>query len=264
VDLYEKYFSTKQIVVPTFVRPKNIINVTPIDAATSAELTMKKLMKSFNGTEAHEFLTHCSQKMVYGLCDAAQVLTVEQADTELWHELRLGRITASRIHQASRCKTMHGSLYESIMGKRGGFSFAMERGINLEDSVFDVVKNEFNGLEKSGLLLNSQYPHLGASPDGIHEDFVLEIKCPYNQNTHASYVDAKKLQKKYMAQIQLQMHLAGKTKALLAVADTNFGRNKRITKVWIDFDEAYTAKLMEDAFEYWISAVYPGLMGKYN
>ena len=39
--------------------------------------------------------------------------------------------------------------------------------------------------EKSGLLIHTSYPHLGASPDGVIScnccgNGVLEVKCPYN------------------------------------------------------------------------------------
>lgn len=90
-----------------------------------------------------------------------EVLTIEQADTPIWHQMRFGRITASRIHQASRCKTKNGSLVDSIMGKRSGWSFAMQRGTNLEDKVFNVLKKEMSShnLKKCGIYLDPFLPN---------------------------------------------------------------------------------------------------------
>jgi putative phage-type endonuclease len=242
-------------------KPKPLKTI-PLDPQSSAALTMVEMMRIFTGSTADEteFVEHCRSKMAIERCDEAQLLTVEQAGTTLWHKLRVGRITASRIHQASRCKVSHGSLHNSIMGmSSGGFSFAMDRGTRLEDGVFNVVRNEYPGLQKSGLLLNSQYPYFGASPDGIHDDFVLEIKCPLNRNTHADYVTPGRLKKQYVAQIQMQMRLADKRKALLAVADPSFERNKKITKVWIAYDQEYTENLMEDAYNFWVQSIFSTL-----
>lgn len=225
-------------------------------------LVMINLAREFQGSTADDFLDFCSKKMLAmnDLCDTAELLTIEQADTDIWHDLRVGRITASRIHEVTRCSMLRGSLVDKIMGKGGGFSFAMKRGTILENEVFDVVKEEYIELKKSGLVLDPNFPFMGASPDGLCDTFVLEIKCPYTVKTHANYIDVNKLSRKYFGQIQLQMHMTHRSKALLAVAAVDFEKSRNITKVWIDYDEDYVTELIEDSLEFWKKAIFPALM----
>jgi len=44
-------------------------------------------------------------------------------------------------------------------------------------------------IKKSGLLIDKNFPILGASADGLGEDFVLEVKCPTTHSTFLNYVD---------------------------------------------------------------------------
>lgn len=233
-------------------------------------LRMSFLAKTFTGTknDAALFLDHCRSFMTAANLTNAEVLTVEQADTPLWHQLRVGRITASRIHQASRCGTKTGSLYDSIMGRSRGWSFAMQRGTNLEDQVFKIVQRQMAAkgikVRQVGLILDSSMPHFGASPDGLADDFTLEIKCPMNSNTHEKYTNYDKIDPKYKAQIQLQMHISKRKKAILAVADVNFEKNKRVTQVEIDYDEEYVNQLIQDAEKFWTEAIFPGLLREHR
>lgn len=232
-------------------------------------LNMKTLMGSFTGNHPESFFEHCRTFMNAEVMESVELLTIEQANTPLWFLMRYGRITASRIHQASRCKTKNGSLVDSIMGKKsGGFSFAMARGNDLESKVFNVLKKQMkvqnSVIRQCGLFLDPHLPHFAASPDGIAEDFVVEIKCPATPKTHAEYINVNTLQPKYYAQIQLQMHITKKERALLGVADLQFERNKKVTKVWIDYDKNYVNSLIEDAHEFWIEAIYPQLKRKHK
>lgn len=250
------------------IQTKMTMYKTPDDTLSSAVeiLNMKALIASFDGDHPDNFFEHCRNFMNSSTMNSVEVLTIEQADTPLWHLMRFGRITASRVHQASRCKTKNGSLVDSIMGKRSGWSFAMQRGTDLEDKVFNVLKKEMSlrnvKLKQCGLFLDSHLPHFAASPDGISDEFVVEIKCPATPKTHAEYINIQTLQRKYYGQIQLQMYVTKRKKALLGVADLNFEQNKKVTKVWIDYDENYVNDLIEDANNFWIDAVFPLLKRK--
>lgn len=240
----------------------SVIGKSPIDI-----LNMKTLMSSFTGDHPDAFFNHCRQFLTTSTMSSAEILTIDQADTPLWFEMRYGRITASRVYQASRCKTKNGSLVDSIMGKRSGWSFAMQRGTNLEDQVFQILKHDMkmhgHTLKQCGLFVDEKLPHFGASPDGIADEFVVEIKCPATPKTYSEYISVEKLQRRYFAQIQLQMHITKRKKALLGVADLNFERNKKVVKVWIDYDENYVKELIDDANVFWIQAVYPLLRRKH-
>lgn len=229
-------------------------------------LKMENLMKSFGRGSFQDFHDHCVKALNENshLLKVANDLTVEQADTNIWHELRIGRITASRLHETTRCTMSNGSLVDKFLGKRSGWSFAMMRGTVLEEFVFDEVKKEYPELQRAGLIMSHNvHPFFAASPDGLHNDFVLEIKCPGTANTFAQYINVETLSRKYFAQIQLQMFITGKTKALLAVASLDFETTRRITKVWIPKDEEYMETMLEQAMFFYEKAIFPALKRKF-
>lgn len=229
-------------------------------------LKMENLMKSFGKGSFKDFHDHCVQEMNRNseLTRIVNELTVEQADTNIWHELRIGRVTASRLHETTRCTMTKGSLVDKFLGKRSGWSFAMMRGTVLEEFVFEEVKKEFPELQRAGLIMNQDvHPFFAASPDGIHKDFVLEIKCPGTANTFVQYTNIDKLSRKYFAQIQLQMFISGRSKALLAVASLDFEKTRSITKIWIPLDEEYIHDMIEQAKEFYEKAIFPAMKRKF-
>ncbi|XP_052867996.1 uncharacterized protein LOC128273962 [Anopheles cruzii] len=241
---------------------KQPVPITPHQLKAAQRLSLFNLIQDYDGTDPDDFLAYCTKQMEHKTCANVQLLTVEQADTDLWHELRKGRITASRMYEASRCTMLNGSLTNKVMGVSSGFSFAMKRGTDLEGHVLVELQKEFPSLRSIGLILDPNHPWMGASPDGISDDFVLEIKCPYTAKTRACYVDVSKLSKKYFAQIQLQMHMTRKTKALLGVAALDFERTRNVTKVWIDYDKSYVEAIMAESYEFWSKAVFKALQKK--
>lgn len=248
------------------VKRRKIIEI-PKEKLESVEvLKMSNLIKSFGKGDFKDFHDRCVEVMNNNshLLELANELSIEQADVNIWHELRVGRVTASRLYETTRCTMAKGSLVDKFLGKRSGWSFAMMRGTVLEEFVFEEVKKEFPDLKRSGLIMNHKaHPFFAASPDGLHEDFVLEIKCPSTKNTFDQYIDIDKLSRKYFAQIQLQMFVTGKTKALLAVASLDFEKSREITKIWIPFDEEYMKQMIEQATEFYEKAVFPALKRKF-
>lgn len=66
-------------------------------------------------SSANDFLEYASKKVSEDLCRMAKELTRDQSDTQIWHELRYGRIIASRIYEAVYCKTMNGTFVQQIL-----------------------------------------------------------------------------------------------------------------------------------------------------
>lgn len=121
--------------------------------------------------------------MSEAICEEVNRRTIEQSDNLLWYELRYGRLTASKLHESAHCQTPDGTLVNEIIGASKLFnSPQMERGKRLESEVLCTLQKK-TGLEcyKSGLLLSSLFPVLGASPDAVGDDFIVEIKCPRAQ-----------------------------------------------------------------------------------
>ncbi|GBP76887.1 hypothetical protein EVAR_7037_1 [Eumeta japonica] len=106
--------------------------------------------------------------------------TREQSESDLWFQLRYG-ITASRAHEVSRCKTNDGTLVSLILGGKIPDTPSMKRGRILEDEVRKQWNVELKKINKCGLILNSKYPMIAGSPDGIFEDGIIEIKCPISK-----------------------------------------------------------------------------------
>lgn len=65
--------------------------------------------------------------------------TRDQHQSCLWHELRYGRVTASRAYEFRRCKTSDVTLIALIMGGKLPDTPAMKRGRMLEDEVRKTV-----------------------------------------------------------------------------------------------------------------------------
>lgn len=253
---------TKKKKGTVYLTEKQLSEITEVESI----LSIPNLLKSFNRRGSYdEFHEHCTKVLSENtnLIRKANMLTIEQADTDLWFSLRLGRVTASRLHETTRCTSKNGSLIEKYLGKTSGWSFFMMRGTVLEDYVFKEVKKEYPTLERCGLIMSADKSLFAASPDGLHSDFVLEIKCPGTANTFQQYTDLNKLNKKYFAQIQLQMFVTGKKKALLAVAALDFESTRNITKLWIPYDEDYVEQMTEDASEFYKEAIFPALMKKF-
>lgn len=58
--------------------------------------------------EAQEFKLFMSESFTDSTLKEVESLTKNQANSENWHVIRFGRITASKLWEISRCKTPNG------------------------------------------------------------------------------------------------------------------------------------------------------------
>ena len=147
---------------------------------------------------------------------------VEQG-SEAWHELRCGRITASKFkdmmsgHSTAGYKGLIFDTSGQIVSRQIEESYSnanMERGIELEPEArmfYETIKEV--EVDEVGFVTNEViYPeYIGVSPDGMIKkgNGLLEIKCPLLK-THVGYLLADKLPNEYKWQVQGQM-LVSKT-----------------------------------------------------
>jgi hypothetical protein len=61
---------------------------------------------------ASDFIKFCKYYMTQDACTKASICIVDQSDNRDWFELRYGRITASRFHEAASCTTYDGTLVQ--------------------------------------------------------------------------------------------------------------------------------------------------------
>lgn len=214
---------------------------------------------------AKEFIKYCENNMPSNICEEAQEATKDQSVCPLWHELRYARITASKAYDAAHCKKLDGVLVEQIIGsKKLKDTEAMKRGRNLERLIIkEVEKRIGEKIMNTGLLLNKEYPVIGASPDGVCTRFAIEIKCPFSERAFSRYkTKENKIAAKYMTQVQIQMHFSKKTSALFCIAHPDFESTKNLTIIEVVYDEAYCKNIIGMCNAFWESAIFPILVNK--
>ena len=138
--------------------------------------------------------------------------------TAEWHQLRLGKVTASRVADIL-AKTKTGAstsrqnyLIELALQRVTGqieesyINSAMEWGIENEPKA-RMAYEVFNDVlvEQLPFVDHSTIKGFGASPDGlVNADGLCEIKCP-NSATHWSYIKSGEPPNKYFIQMQAQL-----------------------------------------------------------
>ncbi|XP_028177249.1 uncharacterized protein LOC114365027 [Ostrinia furnacalis] len=212
------------------------------DTKQDVDLVIEKMRDTFNKAAISE----------------VEMATRKQNKSSLWYEMRYGRITASRAHEVSVCKTPDGSLIASIMGAKIPDSAAMRRGRDLESSVRKTVSSKLKKkITTCGLFITENYPMIAASPDGITNDAIIEIKCPTKAKTKESYLKNGNITKKFMAQVQLQMYATGYKKCFFCVADSEFEATKNVDIIVVPYDSAYISTLLPKLVTFWKNNVYP-------
>ena len=214
-----------------------------------------------------DFVNFCKDEVTDSACQAAEQNTRLQKDAPLWHHLRYGRVTASRLYEVAHCKTAEGFLVESMLGatRFNGTKF-MKRGNDLEKEVLDRVDMECAvKCEVSGLFLRKEHPMFGASPDAVVRDSdgtlsaVVEVKCPASDKAVSRYVKSGLIMPRYRAQLQLQMALTGCRHGIFCVAAPDFEVSGNITIIRDELCESFIMPLMESASRFWYCCVYPQL-----
>lgn len=164
-----------------------------------------------------------------------EMQTRGQNKNKNWFLFRAGRITASKLKDV--CVTDISkpslSLLKAICYPlESAFkSAATEWGIAHEEAALTKYKQSYYdhrdvSVEQCGLVINSDYPFMGASPDGLVScqccgNGVVEIKCPYNfrstdvmeyvSSRESCFTEGPEIQLKkdhrYYYQVQAQMHI---------------------------------------------------------
>lgn len=139
--------------------------------------------------------------------------------TDEWLDSRVGLFTASRISDLMMKPESAGyknyiaeKVAERLTGKDASSDYtspAMERGSELEEQarvLYEIVTGKT--VEQTGLVIHPEIPSLGASPDGLVEDGLVEIKCR-NLANHINIILTGKVDRKAMIQMQSQMMCVG-------------------------------------------------------
>uniref|UniRef100_A0A8D8QS98 YqaJ viral recombinase domain-containing protein n=1 Tax=Cacopsylla melanoneura TaxID=428564 RepID=A0A8D8QS98_9HEMI len=83
-------------------------------------------------------------------------------------------------------------------------------------------------IHKCGIYLNREWPLVGASPDGINDTHIFEVKCPSSEKTSLNYMKNENIVGKYVIQMQTQMHFAKRKLGFFCAAAPNFESTQNV------------------------------------
>ena len=178
--------------------------------------------------------------------------------TDDWFAARLGKVTASRVADViAKTKTGYGAgranyaadlVVERLTGQKAS-SFtnaAMEWGTEQEPNAKAAYAAKTGILvEDVGFIDHPTVAMSGASPDGLAEDGLVEIKCP-NTATHLEYIFDGKPPQKYITQMQWQMACAGKPWCDFVSFDPRLPERLQLLVVRVLRDDDYIKMLEQE------------------
>lgn len=144
------------------------------------------------------------------------IIECEQGSPE-WFAARLGRVTASRVgdiiartksgYSTSRAGYMAELICERLTGKPAGSDYVnadMQRGTDLEPIARALYEVEHDKtVSQIGFVVHPTLDMAGASPDGLVDTGVVEIKCP-RPHVHLDCLEAGAAPAKYLPQMAWQ------------------------------------------------------------
>jgi len=183
--------------------------------------------------------------------------------SDAWHEIRLGKATASRIadiiaktksgYSASRDNYMAQLICERLTGQQGE-SFtnpAMQHGVDTEPLARSAYENA-RGLfaEEVGFVQHPTIEMSGSSPDGLVETRgMLEIKCP-NTATHIDTLINLSVPTKYITQMQWQMRCCERQWCDYVSFDPRLPLDLQLFIKRVEFDADYVATLEKEVNQF--------------
>jgi putative phage-type endonuclease len=182
-------------------------------------------------------------------------IAVEQGTAE-WHELRRGKVTASRVADimaktktgpsASRQNYLIELALQRITGtiQESYSNAAMEWGTLNEPQArvaYEVKSGNF--VDQVAFIDHPSIKWFGCSPDGLVSDRgLVEIKCP-NSATHWEYFKAKEPPKKYFIQMQAQIACTNRDWCDFVSFDPRMPDRSQLLIVRVNRDEAFIAEM---------------------
>ncbi|CAH2092101.1 unnamed protein product [Euphydryas editha] len=205
--------------------------------------------------------------------------TVLQAESALWLELRRCILTASMFSKICkrRPNTDSAPLVKTLL-----YSYnldnvpSIKHGKENESKALAQLSDQMNiDIKKCGLFISTEHFFLGATPDGVFEDGVVEIKCPisaYDMDPDTAILEKKikcfKIDKKgevvlnknhdWYYQIQGQLNIANKNICLFAVW-TGTDYPLKIVKVYKD-QNFWNQKMLPKLIKFYEECVLPEII----
>lgn len=181
---------------------------------------------------------------------------IEQGSHE-WKLLRAGNATASRIKDiVARTKSGYSTsrenyLTELVIERFGvlsaGFTnTAMQHGTETEPfarATYEGIRGVM--VEQVDYVPHPSIKNAGASPDGVVEDGLIEIKCP-DSKTHFNYLIANVVPEQYKPQMAWQMACTGAKWCDFVSFDNRVPEGLQYFEIRYMRDDAYIAELEKE------------------
>jgi putative phage-type endonuclease len=184
--------------------------------------------------------------------------TVQQGTPE-WHQLRLGKVTASRVADIlAKTKTgpsasRNNYLIELALQRatktiqESYTNSAMEWGVQTEPQArvaYEVATGNF--VDQVAFIDHPTIVGFGCSPDGlVGSDSLIEIKCP-NSPTHWEYFKSEEPPQKYVIQMQAQMAVTGRKWCDFVSFDPRMPERSQLLIVCVERDDEFIANMEEE------------------
>jgi putative phage-type endonuclease len=176
-----------------------------------------------------------------------------------WHQIRCGKVTASRVADiiaktktgasASRENYLAQLVCERMTGKpaESYSNAAMQWGTETEPfarAAYEGVKDVL--VEEMGFAVHPSIEGAGASPDGLVGLFgLVEIKCP-NTATHIQTLLDQKVPEKYNTQMQWQMACTNRQWCDFVSFDPRMADGLQLFIKRVEYDPIYVAQLEKE------------------
>lgn len=192
-----------------------------------------------------------------------------QQGTDSWHQIRCGKVTASRVadiiaktksgYSTSRENYLAQLVCERMTGKptESFTNAAMLHGTETEPfarAAYELIKDVL--VEEVGFVLHPNISEAGASPDGLVGLFgLVEIKCP-NTATHISTLLDQKVPEKYNTQMQWQMACTQRQWCDFVSFDPRMAEGLQLFIKRVEFDPLYVANLEKEVLNFLFDVEY--------
>lgn len=129
---------------------------------------------------------------------------------------------------------------------------AMQHGIDVEPFARATYELK-NGVmvQECGYILHPSIAHAGASPDGIINDGLIEIKSP-NSKTHFEYLLGERVPPKYIPQMAWQMACTGAKWVDFVSYDNRVPENLQYFQIRYERDNEYIDMLEKEVTQFLI------------
>jgi putative phage-type endonuclease len=185
-----------------------------------------------------------------------------QQRTEEWFDVRLGKVTASRVHDLlAQTKTGYSTSRKNYMmelmverlthAKQESYTNSyMQHGIDNEPIARVAYEQIISGLvHEVGFVHHPCIYEFGCSPDGLVEmDGLVEIKCP---NT-AQHVDTilYGFPPRYKAQVQSQMSCTEREWCDFVSYDPRMPEEMKLVRIRVNRDDEYIKTMEKEIIEF--------------